>query len=323
MLRDASTRPVRLVGWAAAVGLLAASLGNPAHAVVLWYDGFDTTLNYTAGATIAGQSGGLGTFFNNPWIQPGGDDQLVLTTSLSKPGQLLPSIGGSLGDTDATGCCITGRVGRTLTQPWSGRSAPEGTFYMGFLANYGSTEAADDDPHHRAFEMWEGTFDDANRNLMLGYSTFAGLGTQLSLMVKDSTSGVQLVKPLSENLEFANDGMTHCVVMKFELSNAAGADRVSVFLDPMGPLEPATASAVISAADFGAGGGLDLQIDRMGGITQFSFTGVEVAAKMDELRVGTEFADVALCGIIPEPATFALLGAGAVGSLLIARRKRG
>lgn len=283
-----------LLNVAAAGGLLVACFGGTAHAVVLWYDGFDTTPGqYTAGASIAGQSGGAGSFFTGPWVQPGGDDQLVLASSLSQPSQTPPSIGGALGDNDAANCCITGRVGRMFAQPWSGPGTPEGTFYIGFLANYGKVDGGGiGDVHHRALEMWDAGFDDPQRNLMLGYSTFSGLGSQLALLVKDSSSNTTVVKQLNEHLEFVADGVTHSLVMKFELSNASGADSVSVFLDPTSSTEPAP-SATISGADFA--GGLDLLLDRMGGITNFSFnTNSDHAAAMDEIRVGTTFADVAV-----------------------------
>jgi hypothetical protein len=308
----------------AAVALaLAAALGGTAHAVELWYDGFEIGPGqYTLGS-IAGQSGGTGTFFTGPWVQPGGDDQLVLADSLTKPGLLEAPVGGSLGDNDAPACCITGRVSRMFTQPWSGRTPPEGTFYIGFLANYGSVEGgAIGDVHHRTLEMWDGGFDDAaNRNLMLGYSTFAGLGSQLALMAKDSASGQAVVKQLNEHLEFINDGRTHCMVLRFDLSNTPGADVVRVYMDPMGTTEPATPSAMLSGADY-TSGGLDLLLDRMGGISQFSFfaNNVDHAAGMDELRVGTTFADVAC--MVPEPATLALIGFGGFGWICSRLRQR-
>jgi hypothetical protein len=309
---------------ALAVGL-AAVFGGAAHAAQLWYDGFEIGVDpgqYALGS-VAGQSGGSGSFFTGPWIQPGGDDQLVLADSLTKPGLINPSVGGSLGDNDAPACCITGRVGRMFTQPWSGRTPPEGTFYIGFLANYGKVEGGGiGDVHHRTLEMWDGGFDDGpNRNLMLGYSTFAGLGSQMALMAKDSTSGQTVVKQLNEHLEFVDDGKTHCMVLRFDLSNTPGADIVRVYLDPMGTDEPATPSAMLSGADY-TSGGLDVLLDRMGGIVQFSFFGgnLDVAARMDELRVGTTFADVAC--MVPEPATLALVGLGALGGIGMARRRR-
>jgi hypothetical protein len=196
---------------------------------------------------------------------------------------------------------------------------------MGFLANWGSTEADGDDPHHRVLEMWEGAWPgtgggDNNRNLMLGYTTFAGLGSNLSMMMKDGTgAGQALVKELSPQLQFANDGRTHFVVLKFELSNSA-SDRVSVLLDPVGLFEPGTPSAQFAGADY-TDGSLDVTLDRMGGIVQFSFTGAEVAGKIDQLKIATTFAEVARLQI-PEPAA---LGLGSIAALALAmvRRRRG
>jgi hypothetical protein len=288
--------------------------GNSAHGTSLWYDGFSTSPgDYTVG-TVQGQSGGTGSFFTGPWGQPSVDNQLIDGTSLTRPDQLNPSIGGSLGDSYVG--VTTGRVERLFTQPWAGALSPVGTFYMGFLVNYGSGDTV----HHRALEMWEGdAANDANRNLMLGYSEFVGLGTHLSMEVTDSSSGQGVIKTLSENLAFQDDGATHYMVMRFDLSPAPGADQVRVYLDPKGTSEPAVASAMFSAADY-ISGGLDLQLDRMGGISDFIFSGTpQVAPKMDELRVGTTFADVAGLTSVPEPATMGMLG---VSGLALLRRRR-
>ena len=161
--------------------------------------------------------------------------------------------------------------------------------------------------------------DDSTRSLLFGYSQFAdGIGNTLGLSVHDLNSGTNVVKPLSENLEFANDGMTHCVVLRFDLTGNDGNDAVSVYLDPMGMTEPAVPSAKITAADF-AGGSLNFLADRISPVTEFSFTGAEVAAKYDDMRVGTEFADVA-CMPAPEPATIGMFVVGAIGLMMLRKR---
>ena len=61
-----------------------------------------------------------------------------------------------------------------LSTPWGGFTNPDGTFYMGFLVNYGLGPTI----HHRVLEAWSGDQgNDGNRNLQLGYSEFTGVGT--------------------------------------------------------------------------------------------------------------------------------------------------
>jgi hypothetical protein len=300
-----------------ACGCAIASWSSSASAALLFYDGFEVGANpgqYALG-NVAGQSGGTGTFFNSPWIQPGGDDKLVLGNSLFVPGQTEVSLGGSLGDNDVTGCCITGRVGRTMTTPWSGRNAPEGTFYMGFLANFG-TAFGTNGPHHRVMEIWNdgGLMGDGARTVQFGYSEFTGVlgpNRTMALKVKDTTTNVETTVPLIEGLSWNDDGDTHCVVMKFELSAVANGDRVSVFLDPMGPGEPALASASVGGIDWGA--------DAIGAITQFTFTGAESAARLDEVRIATTFKEASMCDV-PEPMTVGMLALGLAA--LAGRRRR-
>jgi hypothetical protein len=302
---------------AAMVGCLAA-YGATAQAALLWYDGFtttdaggqyDTAIPLGAAGPVGGQNGGAGTFFiTNPaalptgnYIQQGGAAHSVVTTSLTVPNQLQPSTGGSVTDPD------TGRTGRRMAQPWQGLPAqvPQGTFYIGFLANFGSGPS----PQHRVFEMWSGsdeTLPDSNRELQLGYSEFTGMGTTLSLQLDGGTT------PLSENLQFANDGATHNIVLRFDLSNTLDSDRVRVYLDAVGTVEPAVASADVSGINFTA--------SYVGTIVNFIFNGPVVGPTFDELRVATTYEEVAMRGV-PEPGTGVMLAAGAM-ALAAARRRR-
>lgn len=351
-----------------AVGLLAACAAGTSQADLLWYDGFSAA-DYATGA-IAGQDGGAGTFFKSnsgtPWEQAGSDAHNVIDTSLTKPGLIHPSAGGSVKDND---CC--GRVRQVMTDPWvPGRNSPTGTFYIGFLGNWGGgapdlldyrPEYMDPRPivydgngntvpdvHFRSLEMWNGLVasptwagnPDSSVHLQLGFSTFGNFGPstmltgvdanadgvedivgiqpKLSLKVHDDTGGdmgtgsdiTQVLNPNSP-LEFRNDGMTHCIVLRFDLSNDPKSDRVRAYLDPMGMSEPAVASADISGIDFTA--------DSMGAISNYVFnTDAVNLPQFDELRVGTTFGDVAC--MVPEPTTAGMLLVGVLG-LLIKRRK--
>lgn len=303
---------------------MTALLGGSAQATLLWYDGFTTTDaggDYVVNTRIEGQLGGSGSFFAGPWVDAAADPveaALVHPTSISRPGLISPPVGGSTGKEVLFDCCVFTRNSRLMASPWGGFTDPDGTFYTSFLMNFGTGNAAD--PHHRVFEMHDGGFDDnLNRNLMFGISNFAGLGNQLALNVEDATTSTATNVVLSEAADLADLSVqgTHLIVLKFEMSTT-GNDVISAFLDPVGTTEP-TASAVVSVGQFLA--------DRMSSLVQFTFNsgGASAAGVFDEIRVGTEFSDVANntvpFGGVPEPTSLGLLGLGAIGMLLSGRRK--
>jgi len=323
-----STWRLSVLSVATAAGLLAAGVGNTASATLLWYDGFDTTTDYTAGAALGGQSGGAGSFFSGAWAQAGGDDHVVSATSLTRPGQIIPSIGGSASDLDATPCCITSRTASLFSSPWGGFGDPDDTFYAGFLVTFGTGETK----HHRVLEMHDGGFDDSlNRVLQFGYSEFTGVGPDMAIWVKDSSDSSTQQVELSEAVDYAQDaGTTHFVVLKFDMSTSTD-DVISVYLDPVGTTEPAVPSAQVTVGQFLA--------DRFGAVTNFVFGGgggsrpneVDTAGTLDELRFadnrdGMGFAQVANNTLpytpVPEPTTAILLGLGSLGLLGVSRRSR-
>jgi hypothetical protein len=212
-----------------------------------------------------------------------------------------------------------------MAQPWAGITNPDGTFYVSYLVNYGIGVA--DDPQYRVFEMHEFGFDDGlHRNLMLGFNSFSWDGEpyedQLALSVKDLSTNIITNAPLVVNGQsvelddVARQG-THLMVLKFDLSNS-GNDIISAFLDPVGTTEP-TPNAVVSVGEFLA--------DRMSALSQFTYNTTETGRGVfDEIRVGTQFSDVANNTLVyvgvPEPGAFALLGVGICGCVATVWRKR-
>ncbi len=291
------------------LGLATITLTSSAQASLLWYDGFATPpyVPATSNATpLNGQSGGSGTFFTGAWSHQSGNDHHVDATSLPHNDLIAgvttinPSVGGSAVGTDTPGgCCDTARDARIMSSPWSGLTNPDGTFYVGFLVNYGLGPTI----HHRAWEMWNGDHgDDGNRNLQLGYSEFTGVDTadaaghHMGIQVRDSSTNTDVNQDLAGGPVFQSDGKTHLMVLRFDLSNS-GNDRIRAYLDPIGTVEPATAAADISVGEFLA--------DRIGAVTDFTFGDTQKASAIDELRVGTAFSDVANLTTTPEPASSA------------------
>lgn len=303
---------------------LCACFHRTADAAEVWYDGFSLTDDggdYVAGSALNGTSGGSGTFFSGDWVvQDAGDAaswSIVQSTGLSRPGFAQPTVGGASTNEVDFSCCTFGRTSRLFATPWGGFTDPDATYYMGFLVDFGQGPAAD--PNHRTIEMHSGGFDDnLNRNLMFGISNFASLGNELALNVRDSVTDSATNAVLSEGADLDDLTVqgTHYVVLKFEMSTS-GDDVVSAFLDPVGAVEP-TPSASVTVGQFLA--------DRLSTNAQFTFNNGDPSAAgvFDELRVGTEWADVAHNTLafvgVPEPGSLTLLALGGVA--LLNRRKR-
>lgn len=271
---------------------------------------------------LGGQNPVIGptAFYSGPWVQAGGDSQVVKAVpSLTYP-KFQAGIGGIQGETVQFDCCTFGRTGREISGGLGvGRDAR--TIYQSFLIDFGTqgTDAATDFGK-RGHELWNGYNPDNPDSTLavdLFVNHFAGVN-ELSLGVHTLSESTTV--PLSggghtlESLAGFNGG-THLVVMKYEF-NPTDPDVVTVYLDPKIPTEPVHVSAqvVIEASD--------LFITHDGAFTNFTFSGGgHVPGAIDEIRWGETYEDVnLLSGVIPEPATLSLVGFALLGGLLTRKR---
>jgi hypothetical protein len=178
-----------------------------------------------------------------------------------------------------------GRTGRYLTTAWD--DTTDTTYYLSVLANYGTIEGGGGGIGYRSIEMWPagGTIgNDAGRS-DFAYNEYGGLAPGLRL---PDTARLALITPGGSSIawnapqSYNADGATHLVVFKFEFSTVANSDRVSVYLDPLSVTEPGFPSATVGSMDF--------TLSAIG-FSQFGGGNVDTMM-MDEIRVGTTFADV-------------------------------
>jgi hypothetical protein len=289
---------------AAFVGpLVAMAVAPPSIAVQLVYEPFQigSGLGEYELGPLHGQPDqpvGPSSFFTGTWVdnaeQP---SQIVQATSITPAWTL----GGSV-----TAVGDGGRAGRYLAEPWDDTTM--GTYYLSFLVNFGASADPNDGVGYRTVEFWPAgaTIGGAVQPMYIGYNQFFGCPglcfpeVDWSKRMRLSVGSPSNLDQLLTDYPFNEDGAHHHVVLKFELSDQAASDTISLYLDPgfavpdgLGDtaIEPPVATAVAS--------GLDFTLGAVGAISRFGGTGV--LPVYDELRIGTEFADV--FPPIPDPSS--------------------
>jgi hypothetical protein len=264
------------------------------NAAVLSHDSFS---GYTAGELPANPSPAVAGYTGNWTDVDFGDAEPSITAGSLTYGDALYA--GSSGDrvtvaNNTTGGEITaansGRVYRILDSTLAVTDSTTGSLYMSFLFQSGQETGA---TTYQMLSLYNATTSDANRNFDIGLTTNGGqTGTAYNFGVDNAytTTGV------------AANTSVHLLVVKFDLSAAAGSDSVTVWVDPtLGAGDP-TGGVTVTGAN--------LTWDRLA-LSDYEGN----SAAWDEIRWGTDFNSVT----VPEPAAGLL---GSLGALMLLRRRR-
>lgn len=249
---------------------------------VVSHDAFDTAANYVPGA-LAGQTPAVAGY-QDPWAITNGFGPIspvVAPGSLAYPNPLyLGSSGGSVNtpaDAEAISATNSGRVGRLLEPRLVVTNNTTGTRYLSWLFRSGFENAAPNPQVYQTLAFFNGALGtDANRDFEAGIAAGAAdfNTTNFAFRLNNNAGMVG-------NLGVPSDGNVHLFVAKFELSDQAGGDSVTVWIDPaLGSADPAGGVAVT---------GTDLLWDRIA-LSDYASD----SSHWDEIRWGSTFNSVTL-----------------------------
>ena len=272
--------------------------GSVAHATLLSHESFS---GYTLGELPSTTSPAVAGYTGN-WtdIDFGDQEPAVSAGSLTYANPLyLGSSGDRVtvpvnpggGEIEAND---SGRVFRVLDSSLAVTDSTVGTRYLSFLFQSGQESGA---TVYQMLSLYNATTSDANRNFDIGLTTNGGQpGTSYNFGVDNAYTSTGVAANTSVRL----------LVVKFDLSATAGADSVTVWVDPtLGAGESIGGTAVT---------GKTITFDRL---TFSDYDGNSAA--WDEIRWGTTFDSVTA---VPEPSAFAALAGLACLSAVGLRRRR-
>ncbi len=190
----------------------------------------------------------------------------------------------------------SGRMYRLLDSSLLVDGATTGTRYLSWLYQSGQETGAST---YQMLDLYNTSTADANRTFTAGLTQNGGnSGAQYDFGVNEAYTSTGI----------AADTAVHLFVVKFDLSATAGADSLTLWLDPtLGAGDP-TGGLTVS--------GQNIAFDRLG------FSDYEGnSANWDEVRWGTTFDGVTVTAV-PEPSSLALAGLGGLAFLFRSKQRR-
>lgn len=189
----------------------------------------------------------------------------------------------------------SGRMFRLLDSSLIANSSTTNTRYFSFLFQSGQETGAST---YQMLDLYDSNTADANRNVTLGLTQNGGQsGTEYDFGVDEVYFSTGVLA----------DTNVHLFVVKFEFSDVAASDTVTVWLDPILGAGDPVGGVVVS--------GQDITFDRLG---MSDYEGN--SANWDELRWGTNFDSVTIVTppvpTVYQPALSAPLRFGAIGQIL-------
>lgn len=260
-----------------------------AQATLLSYESFS---GYTGGEKLGSLTANPATAgYTGDWTGVDFGDQGILVQSGSLDYAGTTELGNSVGvPNNVAGGEInaanSGRAYRLLDGTTAVTDTTTGTLYLSWLFQSGQETGAST---YQMLDLYNSTTADANRNFTAGLTGNGGQsGTQYDFGVDEAYSSTGI----------SADTAVHQFVVRFDLSATAASDSVTVWLDPTSETGGTTVS------------GVDMTFDRLS-LSDYEGN----SASWDEIRFADTFNEV-----IPEPATFGLVGFFGAGVLFVRRR---